>query len=130
MNGPCHVIKTTAFTIEPGEDAETNPGVFGRSLATYVAEQMRARGESVEGLIAEDFGWCVMLRRKPFMLWIACSNRDGRTDEWIAFAVAEGGLINKLLGKVNPSHEVRRISEMLGDIMQSAPGVESYTMEV
>jgi hypothetical protein len=129
MNGPCHVIKTTAFAIEPGEDAETNPGVFGRSLATYVAEQMRVRGESVEGLIAEDFGWCVMLRRKPLTLWIACGNREGRTEEWIAFAVAEGGLINKLLGKVNPSQEVRRISEMLGDIMQSAPGVEFYSVE-
>jgi hypothetical protein len=128
MQGPSHVIKTPAFAIEPGEDAETNPGVFGRSLAQYLANQMRARGEPVE-LIAEDFGWCLMLKRKPMMLWIACSNRRERTDEWIAFAVAEGGLIERLLGKVDSSREVNRISDILGEAMRSAPGVESYSVE-
>jgi hypothetical protein len=63
------------------------------------------------------------------MLWIACGNRDGRTDEWMTFAVAEGELINRVFGKVNPTQEVSRLSEMLGDIMQSAPGVESCSVE-
>ena len=97
MQGPNHVIRTTEFPIQPGEDAQTNPGVFGRTFADYLAAQIRNRGVGIERVIPEDFGYCIMLKRKPLRLWIACSNRAGRTDEWIAFAVAEGGSSGGLL---------------------------------
>jgi hypothetical protein len=129
MQGPNHVIRTASFPIKAGEDQETNPGVFGRALAEYLTLQIRARGESVEGIIPEDFGYCIMLRRKPFRLWVACGNRGERTDEWIAFAVAEGGLIRRALGTIDPSREVERLSELLGEIMREAPGVEEYSLE-
>src|SRR6185437_14088365 len=125
MQGPCHVIKTSAFSVTPGEDAETNPGVFGRSLSSYIDAQMRLRGWDVESVIAEDFGYCVMLARKPVRLWITCGNRRGRTDEWMAFAVAEGALLKRALHIVDASKEIERVSEVLADIMKSAPGVET-----
>lgn len=127
--GPSHVITTSAFPIEPAEDEETNPGVFGRALSSYLVDRLREQGEIVDGVIAEDFGWCVMLRRKPTRLWIACANRSGRTDEWIAFAVAERGFLQTLLGKPVAAAEVTRISELLGQIMRGAPGVQAYDVE-
>jgi hypothetical protein len=129
MQGPNHVIRTTEFSIQPREDAETNPGVFGRALADYLAAQIRSRGVDVEGVIPEDFGYCIILKRKPLRLWIACGNRAGRIDEWIAFAVAEGALRGRFVGNIHPALEVDRISEMLGEIMRTAPGVESYSLE-
>jgi hypothetical protein len=99
-------------------------------LADYLAAQIRARGVSVEGVIPEDFGYCIMLRRKPLRLWVACSNRAERIDEWIAFAVAEGTLISRFLGNIHAAPEVARLSEMLGEIMKAAPGVESYSLEM
>ena len=129
MQGPCHVIRSSTFSVDPGEDAETNPGVFGRSLANYVAAQMRLRGWAVEGVIPEDFGYCVMLSRKPLMLWISCGNRRESIDEWMAFVVAEGALLKRALGMLDPSKEIRRISEVLGEIMKSAPGTYHYFVE-
>ena len=129
MQGPNHVIRTTGFPIRLGEDAETNPGIFGRTLADYLAAQIRLRGVGVEGVIPEDFGYCIMLKRKPLRLWIACGNRAGRTDEWIAFAVAEGGLLGRFVGNIHAAPEIDRISEMLGEIMRAAPGVKSYSLE-
>lgn len=129
MQGPNHVIRTTEFSIQPGEDTETNPGVFGRALADYLAAQIRSRGVCVEEVIPEDFGYCIMLKRKPLRLWIACGNRAGHIDEWIAFAVAEGGLLGSFVGNIHPALEIDRISEMLGEIMRAAPGVESYSLE-
>jgi hypothetical protein len=129
MHGPSHIIRTSAFPFERGEDADTNPGVPGRSVANYVAAQMRARGRNVEGIIPEDFGYCVILARKPLMLWIACSNRSESTDEWMAFAVAERELIKRAMGKVDPAAEIGRVSDVLGEIMKSAPGVETYSVE-
>ena len=129
MHGPNHVVRTTEFSIQPGEDSETNPGVFGRALADYLAAQIRSRGVGVEEVIPEDFGYCIMLKRKPLRLWIACGNRAGRTDEWIAFAVAEGGLLGRFVGNIHPAVEIDRVSEMLGEIMKAAPGLESYSLE-
>ena len=70
-----------------------------------------------------------MLKRKPLKLWIACGNRAGRIDEWIAFAVAEGGLVGRFVGNIHPALEIDRISAMLGEIMRAAPGVDSYSLQ-
>lgn len=129
VQGPNHVIRTTEFPIQPGEDAETNPGVFGRAFADYLAAQIRGRGVGVEGVVPEDFGYCIMLKRKPLKLWIACGNRAGRTDEWVAFAVVEFSLLGRFVGNIHPASEIDRISQMLGEIMRAAPGVESYSLE-
>jgi hypothetical protein len=129
MRGAFHLIRTSAFPIEPGEDANTNPRVFGLSLANYLAAQMRLRGWSVESPRPEDFGYCIMLARKPFRLWIGCGNTGDRTDEWSAFAAAEGAFLKRTLGVVDPTDQVARVSAALGEIMKSAPGVTAYSLE-
>jgi hypothetical protein len=91
---------------------------------------MRSRGWSVEGVIPEDFGYCVMVLRKPFTLWIGCGNRRESTNEWMAFVVAEGARLRRLLRMLDPSKEVSRVSDVLGEIMKSAPGVEEYIVEL
>lgn len=68
----------------PGEEEQTNSGCYGQALATWLADRLRKRGVSVEGIIPEDYGWVVMISRTPFLLWLACSNTDGRTTEWTA----------------------------------------------
>jgi hypothetical protein len=129
MPGECHVIETVAFAVEPEEDAGTNPGRHGRAFANFVAEQFRARGEAVEAVAPEDFGWCVLLGRKPAKRFICCGNRDGRTDAWMAFAVVETGLVGRLFGSVNVEAEANRLSRLLADVLQAAPGVTAYSTE-
>jgi hypothetical protein len=129
VRGPYHLIRSSGFPIEPGEDADTNPGVFGRSLAKYLAAQMQARGWNVESIIPEDFGYCVVLARKPFLLWIGCGNRSDRTDEWIAFAAAEGARIRRALRIVNPAKHIDHVSAARGEIMKSAPESTGYSLE-
>lgn len=129
VRGPYYLIRSSGFPIEPGEDADTNPGVFGRSLAKYLAAQIQARGWGVESIIPEDFGYCVVLARKPLLLWIGCGNRSLRTDEWIAFAAAEGALIRRALRIVNPAKQIDQVSAALGEIMKSAPKSTGYSLE-
>lgn len=47
-------VETSFFEIEPGEDQETNPGVYGRAFAHWLADRLRSRGEPVEQVLAED----------------------------------------------------------------------------
>src|SRR5579884_2079361 len=45
VQGPNHVMRTKEFPIQPGEDVETNPGVFGRlrGLPCRTDPQSRSR---------------------------------------------------------------------------------------
>jgi hypothetical protein len=70
-----------------------------------------------------------MLARKPFTLWIGCGNRGESADEWIAFVAAEATPLKRVLGTLDPSEEMSRVSEALGEIMKSAPGVQAYSVE-
>jgi hypothetical protein len=86
------------FKIEPGEDEATNPGIYGKALAEWMAAQLRRRGIAVEDVFAEDFGWCVMVKRKPIMLWVACANLDDRSTGWQMYIALERGLMARLRG--------------------------------
>jgi len=96
------------YRIEPGEDAATNPGCYGKHLAGWLADQLAADGRDVEPLIPEDWGWCVMVQREPFVLWVGVSNvRDeastdhgtvprGHEVVWSCFVTAELPLLRRL----------------------------------
>jgi len=64
-------FRSLQFHIQDGEDAHTNPGCYGKSLAEWLAPEFAALGYDTE-VIAEDWGWCVMCVRGDFLLWIAC----------------------------------------------------------
>ena len=71
-------FRSGLFPVEPQEDEATNPFRYGRALAQWVKSHFGGLGYEVEEVIAEDWGWCVMLARAPFMLWIGCGNEhDG-----------------------------------------------------
>lgn len=115
------LVQTPFFKIEPGEDAHTNPGCYGRALANWLSERFRSHREPVEGVIAEDWGWCLMLTRKPYMLWIGCRNEPDSTDTWVAFAVAEPSLFQRLFKRIDAKADLDRIEKSLFEIMQSVP---------
>lgn len=76
------VFRTPFFQPIDGEDRETNPGVYGKALARWLAEALAARGITAHDVIPEDFGWVVMVSRDPCLLWYGCGNVEGSTDTW------------------------------------------------
>ncbi len=94
---PLLLFESFAFKVIPGEDEETNPGIYGKALAQWLAGQLRAAGFRPGEVIAEDYGWCVPIESKPHWLFVVCANGEG-PNQWQLFAFAEGGLIARLLG--------------------------------
>jgi hypothetical protein len=115
------VFSSRHFAIEPGEDEETNPGIYGKALATWVAAKLKQRGVAVERIVAEDFGRCVMVRSKPFMLWIGCASLDGDAARWQMFVTLEQGLIARLFGRSEAQTELDRLREHFRAIVQDIP---------
>ena len=130
MSASAHLLfKSTAFPPEPGEDEETNPGVFGRALAAWLADQLPRHGHTVKGIIAEDFGRLVELRVPRGRLYVAVSSTDHTATEWRLFGLAEQGLLSRLVGT---SVDEQALSKLLGDlrsILGAAPGVTELREE-
>ena len=67
-------FRSDLFQVSKDEDEETNPFCYGKSLAKWLHQEFSQIGYQPEPIIADDWGWCLMLQREPFMLWIACGN--------------------------------------------------------
>ena len=127
-------FKSSLFEIEPGEDEEINPGIYGRQLASWLRQKLEAGGYSVE-VINEDWGRCLMCQRSPFALWVGVGSVDdeNRVDGmipmkdavvWHCFAVTEGGLRMRMFGKKNEIEMSRaKLDSALASILRAEPGI-------
>ncbi len=134
MSTPQQVyFRSTLFRVEPGEEEEVNPGRYGRQLAYWLKDRFAGLGYRDPEVIAEDWGWCVMLQRDPFMLWIGCGNQDTDDEDfdpykeperivWGCFVTGEVPFFQRLFRKVDPV-AVRKVEQQLADILAGEPQV-------
>jgi hypothetical protein len=128
-------FKSTLFEIEPGEDAEVNPRRYGRQLAKWLKSKLEGVGYSVEEIIPEDWGWCVMCQREPYWLWVGCGNMDDleanadspppKKDDiiWHCFSTAEVFFWKRLFKKVDSAPALAKLDSHLREILSSERGI-------
>jgi hypothetical protein len=126
-------FRSSLFQVEEGEEDEVNPGRYGRQLARWLQVRFAAVGYFDTEVIAEDWGWCVMLQRDPFMLWIGCGNMDTDDDVfdplkeperivWHCFVTGELPFWQRLFRKVDPE-AVKKVEGHLAQIIHEEPQV-------
>jgi hypothetical protein len=79
MNQFIHV-RSAKFPILPGEKEElVNDGMYGKALAEYLLEKLRARGYCATFFCCEDWGWWVHLKDAPFTFGVRiyCGEQTG-----------------------------------------------------
>ena len=121
-------FKSDAFGIAPGEDEATNPGIFGKSLAEWIASELCARGLPTGEVIAEDFGWCVPVESKPHSLYVACTSID-EPGTWRVFVFAEGGLVGRLFRKDTRAEDVAHAYAVVKAALVERPDVREVAEE-
>ena len=126
---PLLVFESSAFAVIPGEDEETNPGIYGKALAQWLAEQLRAVGLPAGEVIAEDFGWCVPVESKPHSLYVACASTGEKPDHWRLFAFAEGGVMARLMGMDKSAESLASLFAAVRRCLESAPSVRGLREE-
>jgi hypothetical protein len=112
-----------------GEDRETNPGIFGKALALWIAEQLRTAGFMTGEVFAEDFGWCVPVESKPHSSYVVCASTDETAAQWGVFVSTEGGLLARLLGKDKRAESVASLFSAVQRCLAEAPGVRALREE-
>ena len=126
---PLLVFESSAFPVDPDEDQETNPGIYGKALASWLAEQLRAAGFSVGAIIAEDFGWCIPVNSKPHALYVACAGTEEGRDQWRVFAFAEGGILSRLLGTDKSAESLATLFVAVRGCIESEPHTRALRQE-
>jgi hypothetical protein len=134
MNRQCYWFRSARFEIEPGEDGEINPGIYGKQLARWLKARLEDRGYKVEPIINEDWGRCLMCSRDPFLLWVGCGNMTDLSVTpgvippkeqiiWTCFATAWVPFWKKLFSKTDTEPAVARLHADLGAILTGEPGI-------
>ena len=135
MSAQGYWFKSSKFEIEPGEDDEINPGIYGRQLAAWLKSRLEDLGYEVEGVINEDWGRCLMCSRDPFMLWVGCANMTDlsipvdapppakESITWHCFATAELFFWRKLFRRIDSDSAVAKLHADLGAILASEPAI-------
>jgi hypothetical protein len=129
---------STTFEVEPGEDSETNPRKYGRQLAKWLRDHLVALGYPAEEVFGDDWGWCVMCRRDPYLLWVGCVNLQdqdhAKPDDpppskhhllWNVVPMAEVPFFRYLLRpKPNVQPGLQQLDSELRRILETAEGIE------
>ena len=120
------------FQIEPGEDEETNPRMYGKQLAAWIRQKLVENGYQPEDAIPEDFGWLVLCSRDPYSLGVVCvSFKDYETAlpgdppppfddvKWCCGILVEVPFFKRLFGKVNTEEGVKNLDGLLRSIFEA-----------
>jgi hypothetical protein len=129
---PGYWFRSPRFRVEPGEDADTNPGIYGRQLAAWLADRLRMHGHPDAAEVAEDWGWAVACAGKPFCLFVACGSvmhygENGPIPPipqpevalvWHCYAAADTPLFARLR-KIDVAGPVAALDALLGVILRA-----------
>ncbi len=129
-------FKSDLFHPVLGEDAETNPGVFGKELAQWMAHQLQAYGYRAPEVIPEDWGWCVVCAREPFLLWVGCGNMTeedvpekagypspAHEPTWRCFPVAEVPFWKRVFRRADVEQALAKLQTELKSVLAAEPKV-------
>jgi hypothetical protein len=132
---------SSLFDVEPGEDEEINPRLYGRQLALWLQKQLEQRGYTIDCIVAEDWGRCLMTADEPFALWVGCgSSGDYRTAQpgdlpppketilWTCFAEAELSLWQRFVKRLNTGPALVKLDQHLHDILSNEPNIQLEEM--
>jgi hypothetical protein len=116
-------FRSKKFPPYEGEEAQINPGLWGKRLAEYLVEKLGAIGIQTEPMIAEDWGWYVPIRNEGFPLAICCGHQDGDDDEFLCFTEPSSPIIKKLFRKIDATDQLSRLVEALEKVLSSDPEI-------
>ena len=123
VTSPTLSFESAAFPIAEGEDAETNPGIFGKALAEWLSKRLNERGVQANEPFAEDWGWCVELANQKHPTGLACASEDDAA--WRVYAFVDLGFLGAFRGKDAAVSAVNDLIGKVKELLSSEPSVSN-----
>lgn len=119
-------FKSNKFPPYNGEEKQINPGLWGKRLAEYIEQNLKAQGFEIGKMNAEDWGWCLPIQNDDFSLWIGCGHQYGGDDEFLCFIQPDKPIIRKWFKKIVTTEKVGRVADALERIFLSDHDVRDF----
>jgi hypothetical protein len=116
-------FRSLKFPPYPGEEAEINPGLWGKRLGEYLQQKLAEKGIQTEGILAEDWGYYIPIRNEGFRLAICCGHQDGDGDQFLCFTDPAKPVIKKLFRKIDATVPLTRLTNAMREILASDPEI-------
>ncbi len=129
-------FKSSSFHIEQNEDEETNPRIYGKQLAFWLEKKLNHVGYQETECFPEDWGWCIICHRKPFMLFVGCSNvydyetaKEGDPPPikddvvWSCAIFADVPFLKRLFKKVDTTQAKTELELNIESILKAEPTI-------
>ena len=116
-------FRSNKFPPYDGEQEQINPGLWGKRLAEYVKEKLRAQGIETGEIVTEDWGCLLPVKNEAFALAVACGHQDGDDDEFLCFIEPSQPVVRKWFRKIDTTQDVGRLSAGLEKIFTSDPDI-------
>lgn len=116
-------FRSTKFPPYEGEQEEINPGLWGRRLTEYLAQQLAAKGIETDGMTIEDWGCYLPIRKEGSKLALCCGHQDGDDDQFLVFTDPATPRVKKFFRTVDLSEPLTRLLTALREILESDPEI-------
>jgi hypothetical protein len=117
-------LRSDLFPAYEGEEAEINPGRWGKRLAEFLQQKLSDQGIRTGEIYSEDWGWAVPIEHDAFPIWLGCGNVDDSPGEFLVFIEPSKPTIRKgLFGKIDTTADVERVATALDRILTSDAGI-------
>ena len=94
--GPFLRVRSAKFTIMPGEDDDlVNEGMYGKSLAIYLQQELTKQGYEVPFYCCEDWGWWIELKGYPYTFGVCIYGQKLESGE-LDLYVTDGAVSNRV----------------------------------
>ena len=125
VTSPMLSFDSDAFPVAEGEDAATNPGIYGKAMAEWLVARLAERGVKATAPFAEDWGWMVEVPIPPLRTGLACSSEDGEKAAWRVYAFADLGFLDRFRRKEEARRAVDDLFGKVRHILSSDPTIRN-----
>ena len=117
-------FRSAKFPAYKGEESESNPGIWGKRLAEYLAKKLSEKGIKTKEFFAEDWGWYIPIQNEEFDLAICCGHQGGDNDQFLCFTYPSTPVVRKLYKEIDATAQLTRLVEAMQQILSSDPEIK------
>ena len=112
-------FRSSKFPPYEGEEAEINPGLWGKRLTEYLAEKLAQHGIETEPMAVEDWGCYLPIPNDGFRLALCCGHQNGDDDQFLVFTEPATPKVKKFFRTIDATPELTRLLDVLRQILES-----------
>jgi hypothetical protein len=119
----CVEFRSDRFPPYEGEEEQINPDCWGKRLAEFLRDGLRAKGFVTEEPCAEDWGWVLPVLNDQFRLWIDVGHHQEYPDGFACFINPHRPFVRRFFKKIETRETVTRLKDAIDKILNDEAGV-------